>query len=95
VSTECLRIVSFDSSFETLTAAERGHGVAFGLFPMTTPWVQAGRLAVPFRVRTPIEGGVHFVYRPNDPRGDFLTEVAAWLAEEYACLPPLPHGRIA
>jgi DNA-binding transcriptional LysR family regulator len=94
VGAEHLRILSFEGYFETLTAAERGLGVAVGLFPMTSGWVRDGRLAVPLGVRKSIEGGVYVVFRANDPRHALLTEIAAWLREEYAALNPLPDGRI-
>jgi hypothetical protein len=37
VHTQRPRTLSFEGYFETLTAAERGLGVAFGLFPVNTP----------------------------------------------------------
>jgi DNA-binding transcriptional LysR family regulator len=86
--------LSFEGYFETLTAAERGLGVAFGLFPMTSEWLRQGRLAVPLPWRADIAGGVYLVFRANDPRHALLTEVAAWLREEYSALSPLPPGRI-
>jgi LysR family glycine cleavage system transcriptional activator len=88
------RILSFESYFETITAAERGLGVTFGLFPMTADWVLRGRLAVPLPVRAPIEGGVYLVFRPDDPRRALLTDIGGWLASEYDGLDPLPAGRI-
>jgi LysR family glycine cleavage system transcriptional activator len=94
VAFDALRILSFESYLETLIAAERGLGVALGLFPTTTEWVNGGRLAVPFGMRIPVEGGVYFVFRANDPRRALLGEVAAWLREQYAELPLLPAGRV-
>jgi LysR family glycine cleavage system transcriptional activator len=88
------RILSFESYFETLTAAEQGLGVAFGLFPMTTEWVLTQRLAVPFARRVPVEGGVYLLFRARHPRHALLTRVADWLCQEYTALPPLPEGRI-
>jgi LysR family glycine cleavage system transcriptional activator len=90
-----LRTLSFEGYFETVTAAERGLGVAFGLFPLTTEWVRQDRLAVPLPVRTEVPGGVYLVFRANDPRHALLTDVAAWLREQYAELEPLAEGRIA
>ena len=92
---EPLRILSFQSYFETMIAAEQGLGVAFGLFPMTSEWVLKRRLGVPFGTRHPVEGGVYLVFRTQDPRQLLLAEVAAWLREQYAALPALPEGRIA
>ena len=88
-----LSVLSLESYFETMTAAERGLGVAYGLFPMTTDWVARGRLSVPFPVRTPLEGGVYLVYRPNDPKGPLFSQVAEWLRKEYQTLSELPPGR--
>ncbi len=88
-----VRVLSLESYFQTLTAAERGLGVAFGLFPMTTEWVTSGRLAVPFETRTPVEGGVYIVFRPQDRRRQLFLDIAAFLREEYAALPALPEGR--
>jgi LysR family transcriptional regulator, glycine cleavage system transcriptional activator len=88
--TRNLRIIAFESYLETLTAAERGLGVAIGLFPMSTSWVLARRLVAPFPARTPVEGGVYLVFRANDPRHGLLREIAAWLREQYAELPALP-----
>jgi LysR family transcriptional regulator, glycine cleavage system transcriptional activator len=94
VDNVALRVLSFESYFETLTAAEQGLGVAFGLFPMTTEWVLKQRLAVPFARRVPVEGGVYLLFRARHPRHTLLTSVAAWLRHEYSALPPLPVGRI-
>jgi LysR family glycine cleavage system transcriptional activator len=92
-----LQLLSFESYFETLKAAERGLGVAIGLFPTTTEWVLTGRLAVPLDLRVPVAGGVYMVFRANDPRRELLTEIATWLQEQYAQLPALPvkraHGK--
>jgi LysR family glycine cleavage system transcriptional activator len=89
-----LRILALESYFQTLTAAERGLGVAFGLFPMTSEWVERGRLAIPFPARSPLEGGVYLVHRPNDPRRALFADLAALLRSEYAALAALPAGRI-
>jgi DNA-binding transcriptional LysR family regulator len=95
VEVERLRLLSFEGYFETLTAAERGLGVAFGLFPITTEWVRQGRLAVPLSMRTPVEGGIYLAFRANDPRHALLTEIASWLREQYSALPSLPPCRVA
>jgi DNA-binding transcriptional LysR family regulator len=87
-------VLSFETYLETLVAAERGLGVAFGMFPMTTHWLTAGRLAAPLCQRTPIEGGVYLVFRPQDPRRELLVRIAAWLRAEYGRLPALPDGPV-
>jgi LysR family glycine cleavage system transcriptional activator len=93
-TTAPVRTLSFESYFETLTAAERGLGVAFGLFPMTSDWVRQGRLAVPLSWRMEVPGGVYLVYRNDDPRQALLSDVADWLRERYAALEPLAPGRV-
>jgi LysR family glycine cleavage system transcriptional activator len=95
VDPQQLRMLSFEGYFETLTAAERGLGVAFGLFPMSSEWATSGRLAIPLGLRVPVEGGVYMVFRNHDPRHALLSEIAAWLREHYAALPVLPNGRVA
>lgn len=89
-----LRIMPLESYFQTMTAAERGLGAAIGLFPMTTAWVESGRLAVPFRTRSPIEGGVYLVFRATDKRRELFLGIASFLRREYASLPRLAAGRI-
>jgi LysR family transcriptional regulator of beta-lactamase len=89
-----VRTLSFESYFETLTAAERGLGVAFGLFPMTSDWLRQRRLAVPLSWRMEVPGGVYLVYRDDDPRQPLLRDVADWLRDQYAALEPLPTGRV-
>jgi len=89
-----LNTLSFESYFETLTAAERGLGVAFGLFPITSGWLRQRRLAVPLAWRLDVPGGMYLVYRSDDPRKLLLGEVAGWLRERYAALEPLPEGRV-
>jgi DNA-binding transcriptional LysR family regulator len=93
IAADELKLLSFESYFETLKAAERGLGVAIGLFPTTTEWVRSGRLAVPLGLRVPVAGGVYMVFRANDPRRELLSEIAAWLKEQYAQLPALPVKR--
>lgn len=89
-----LRILPLDSYFQTVTGAERGLGAAIGLFPMTTEWVRAGRLAVPFAQRGEVEGGVYLVFRSGDRRRELFGAIATFLREEYAALPALGPGRI-
>jgi DNA-binding transcriptional LysR family regulator len=89
-----LRVLTLETYFQTVTAAERGVGVAFGLFPMTTEWVRAGRLAVPFEGRVSVDGGVYLAFRQSDERRELFLSIARFLREEYAALAPLPEGRI-
>jgi LysR family glycine cleavage system transcriptional activator len=87
------QVLTFDTYFETVRAAEHGLGVASGIFPLTTHWVTSGRLAVPFPTRFPFPAHVSLVHRVGDERFPF-EELSLWLAEQYAALPPLPPGRI-
>jgi len=88
-----VRTWHFETCYDTLRAAEHGLGVAFAVFPVATPLVQSGKLAVPLDVRLPLPGQVCFVHRPDDHRFPFA-DIAAWIAEHYRSLPALPEGRI-
>jgi LysR family transcriptional regulator, glycine cleavage system transcriptional activator len=88
-----IRTWHFETCFDTLRAAEHGLGVAFGVFPVATPLVHSGKLAVPLVERMAIPGQVCFVHRPDDHRFPFA-DIAAWMTEQYQALPVLPEGRI-
>lgn len=88
-----IRTWHFETCFDTLRAAEHGLGVAFGVFPIATPLVQEGKLAVPLSERIPLPGQVCFVHRPDDQRFPFA-EIAGWMVEQYRALPALAEGRI-
>jgi LysR family glycine cleavage system transcriptional activator len=88
------RFLTFETYFETVRAAEQGLGLAWGLFPMTSDWVKAGRLAVPLRLRTMLSGHIALIHRPADAERFPFIEIGRWLAEQYAALAPLPAGRI-
>jgi len=90
-----VEVLTFDSYFETMLAAEQGLGMAFGLFPMTTHWVTSGRLAVPLAQRLALPGSISLVHRVNDRDAAFFADFAVWLSEQYAPLPSLAAGRIA
>jgi LysR family glycine cleavage system transcriptional activator len=83
----------FETCYDTLRAAEHGLGVAFGVFPVATPLVQSGKLAVPLEHRLALPGQICFVHRSDDHRFPFA-DIAAWMTEEYRALPALPEGRI-
>jgi LysR family glycine cleavage system transcriptional activator len=83
---------SFDSYFATLQAAAHGVGVAMGLFPISTPWVRDGRLAVPLPLRVP-GLAYYLVYRPEDRGRAELQALRAWLAASFARLEPLDTRR--
>jgi hypothetical protein len=86
------QILTLETYFETVHAAEQGVGLAFGLFPLTSKWVLDGRLAVPNIDRVPLPGGAQFAFREGDPRPE-LPSLAAYLRELFAELPNLPRGR--
>jgi hypothetical protein len=68
--------------------------VAFGVFPVTTPWVDDGSLCVPLSVRSRLAAEVCFVHREVDAADPLYAELACWLRAQYAALPTLPSGRI-
>lgn len=88
------RVWSFETCFEALCAAEHGVGVAFGFFPLVTPWVHSGRLAVPLALRAPLPGVVSFVHPSAHAERFPFAAIGRWLADEFAALSPLPPGRI-
>jgi LysR family glycine cleavage system transcriptional activator len=87
------QILTLETYYETVCAAEQGVGLAFGLFPLTSDWVRKGRLAVPAEKRVPLPGGIQFLFREGDPRPE-LQAIATWLHEQLAKLPRLPAGRL-
>jgi LysR family transcriptional regulator, glycine cleavage system transcriptional activator len=87
-------LLTFETYYETLRAAEQGLGIAFGLFPLTTEWVLAGRLAVPFPECVPIPGHVALLSRVAEARRPLYREFLAWLRAQFEALPALPDGRI-
>jgi LysR family glycine cleavage system transcriptional activator len=86
-------LLTLETYFETVRAAEQGLGVAFGVFPITTDWVTQGRLAVPLSIRASLAGGAMWLYRASDPR-PVLPQIGEWLREQFQTLPELPSGRI-
>lgn len=88
-----VRTWHFETCYDTLRAAEHGLGVAFAVFPVATPLVQSGKLAVPLAERLTLPGEVCFVHRPDDQRFPFA-EIAAWMSEQYRALPALSPGRL-
>jgi len=86
-------ILTLETYFETVHAAEQGLGIAFGVFPITTDWVLKGRLSVPLSIRASLGGGAMWLYRASDPR-PVLPQIGAWLREQFQTLRMLPSGRI-
>lgn len=87
------KVLTFETYFETVRAAEHGLGVCSGMFPLTTEWVTSGRLAVPLAARFPLPNAISLLHRLDDDRFPF-EELGQWLKEQYEALPPLPDGRI-
>lgn len=88
------RVLTFESYFETVRAAEAGLGVALGVFPLTTEWVLSGRLVVPLPMRGPALAHIALVHRIDDTRFPW-SELADWLRSEFDALPSLPAGVVA
>ena len=83
------RLLTFETYFETLRAAEQGLGVAWGVLPLTSRWLPAGRLCAPLPVRVASPRGLYLVHRPRD-RGDAtLAGLVEWLRAQYRALPRL------
>jgi LysR family transcriptional regulator, glycine cleavage system transcriptional activator len=85
------RVLTMESYFETVRAAEAGLGVAIGVFPLTTEWVNAGRLAVPLALRGPALSHIALLHRHEDERFPW-EELAAWLRSQLHELPVLQPG---
>lgn len=82
------QILTFDTYLETMRAAEQGLGFAYAVFPLTTDWVRAGRLATPLARRTPLSECLQWVCR-TDERRPLLDDIGQWLTEQYDSLPAL------
>lgn len=86
-------IWKFETCMESVCAAEQGLGIAMGVFPLLSSWVEAGRLCVPLASRQQLPD-VALVY-PSAYESRFpLLELARYLKEEYERLPALPEGRV-
>ncbi|MET0384950.1 MAG: LysR substrate-binding domain-containing protein [Polyangiales bacterium] len=94
-SLEGVRTWRVESCYEAMRAAEHGVGVAFGVFPLCTTWVESGRLAVPLVERLALPGEVSFVHRPTDGDRFPFADLAQWLRAQYRSMPALAPGRIA
>jgi LysR family transcriptional regulator, glycine cleavage system transcriptional activator len=82
---------SFDSYLATLQAAAHGLGVALALFPISTAWVQDGRLMAPLAIRLPA-ADYHLVYRPGDETRSDIIALKTWVTRCFAALPALGAG---
>jgi len=87
------QVWTFDNLLDALGAAEHGLGVGVGAFPVLTPWVLSGRLAVPLAHRHGL-ADVSLVHREGDEARFPFAEFAAWLKDQYGALPSLPEGAV-
>ena len=83
----------FETCLETLHAAQHGLGVALGIFPFASQWVESGRVAVPLAERIALPGQVSLVHRHADDARFPFAALARWLTEQFASLSLLPPGR--
>ena len=77
----------FDSLLAAVTAADRGLGVALGLFPLIAQWVVDGRLVAPLPTMWPIPQRYYICYREEDAQSKSISAVCDWVAELFAGLP--------
>lgn len=83
----------FDSYFASIRAAEKGLGIAAGLFPVTSAAVLEGRLVTPLSLRVRVRARFHFVCRSEDAAQLPFKALREWLRSRFAELPGLPEGR--
>ena len=77
----------FDSLLAAVTAADRGLGVALGLFPIIAQWVVAGRLVAPLPDMWAIPQRYYLCCREEDAENATIAVVMNWVAELFAALP--------
>jgi LysR family transcriptional regulator, glycine cleavage system transcriptional activator len=80
----------FDSYFASLRAAEKGLGIAMGVFPTTTSAVLEGRLVMPLALRIRTHAKFHFVCRKEDAELPAFAALRSWTAARFASLKPIP-----
>lgn len=68
-----------DDYMQILRAAEQGLGLALGLFPLITPWIKAGRLALPWEVDIPVAESYYLIHRPEDGQRPEILAFINWL----------------
>lgn len=82
-------VLVFDSYYAAMSAAEKGLGVALGLFPLTTSWVAAGRLAAPFPVRAKVPEAHYILFRNGCESREECLAFRDWIFKQFALLTPL------
>lgn len=73
-----------DSFLATMFAAERGLGVAVGLYPLVASWIRAGRLASASPARFPLRERYWLVSREDQAERPALTAFRAWIGGVFA-----------
>lgn len=76
----------FDNIMSLMLAAERGLGVAVGIFPLIAPWIASGRLALAVPERMPMSEGFYFVQRKGEEDRKELAAVKRWMRAEFTAL---------
>ncbi|MCA9609089.1 MAG: hypothetical protein KC619_25985, partial [Myxococcales bacterium] len=80
------RDLILDGILATLRAAERGLGVAVGVFPVARPWVDSGRLVAPLDARFPLPERFHLLYRQEESEQPSVAAVRAWARAAFRAL---------
>lgn len=80
------RDLVLDGFLATMFAAERGLGVAVGLFPLVAGWVRAGRLALVSTARFPLPERYWLVCRESDTERPALDAFRTWITAVFAVL---------
>jgi LysR family glycine cleavage system transcriptional activator len=80
----------FDDYFASLRAAEKGLGIAVGLFPIATGAVLDGRLVTPLPLRVRTRAKFYFVCRKEDATLPALVALRRWAEARFASLQALP-----
>jgi LysR family glycine cleavage system transcriptional activator len=88
-------VLIFDSYYAAMSAAEKGLGVALGLFPLTTSWVASGRLAAPFSVRAMVAEAHHIIFRNGSHTRQECRVFRDWIVEQFSLLTPLDELKVA
>lgn len=80
------RDLVLDGFLATLRAAERGLGVAVGVFPVARPWIESGRLVAPLDARFPLPERFHLLTREGERDRPGVAAVREWVREAFRAL---------
>ncbi len=78
------RGLKFENAAMAYQAAAEGLGVMVALCPFVRDDLASGRLAAPFDLPVPTEGGYFMAWRTDRPAPQRVRDFEAWLAEEVA-----------